>query len=650
MPVYNHDHENEVTYFAATNFRNQLKKFGIKTDDRRRHMYVLGKTGSGKTTLLANMALQDIERGHGVAITDPHGDVLNSLLDYIPSNRVNDVVYFNPSDTEHPIAFNVLENVNPDHKHLVASGLMSVFKKIWANLWSARMEYILNNTILALLDSPGNTLLGIMRMLSDKDFRKKIVDNIKDPVVKSFWINEYANYSDKFRQEAIAPIQNKVGQFLSSSIIRNIVGQPKSTIDPRKIIDEGKILLLDLSKGKIGEDNSALLGAMMVTKLWLAAMSRVDIPEKERLDFYLYVDEFQNFATESFADILSEARKYHLNLLIAHQYINQLISPDSKKVKEAVFGNVGTIVCFRVGAADAEELVTEFEPTFEENDLVNIGKHEVFLKLMIDGMASTPFTAKTLPPLSQGKENDNREKIIAVSRERYSNPKEEVEERIVRWSGMEKMFKGAAEEEFVDEEETIFKEGKPKKEKPTGPRFKVFCDNCGATSEINFIPDLSKALFCKNCLPEFKKGAIDPRKLKSKNAHLKAEIEKYQANLSAVVAPVSPVDAELLVASIPAKVTADGPADKLPAMEKPVIKNEPVKEEKPVIVKKEEKQIVPPAPQKTAKTNFLDDKREETEGVGLASLKSGDRVIGFGGRKNGAGKRVKPGEVVRIKN
>jgi CxxC-x17-CxxC domain-containing protein len=651
MPIYNHKHEDEVTYFAATNFRNQMKKFGIKTDDRRRHMYVLGKTGSGKTTLLANMALQDIERGHGVAITDPHGDVLNSLLDYIPANRINDVVYFNPSDTEFPIAFNVLENVNPDHKHLVASGLMSVFKKIWANLWSARMEYILNNTILALLDSPGNTLLGIMRMLSDKDFRKKIVDNIKDPVVKSFWINEYANYSDKFRQEAIAPIQNKVGQFLSSSIIRNIVGQPKSTIDPRKIIDEGKILLLDLSKGKIGEDNSALLGAMMVTKLWLAAMSRVDIPEKERLDFYLYVDEFQNFATESFADILSEARKYHLNLLIAHQYINQLISPDSKKVKEAVFGNVGTIVCFRVGAADAEELVTEFEPTFEENDLVNIGKHEVFLKLMIDGMASAPFTAKTLAPLSQGKENDNREKIIAVSRERYSNPREEVEERIVRWSGMEKMFKGAAEEEFVDEEESIFKEGRPKKEKPVGPHFKVFCDNCGATSEINFIPDLRKALFCKNCLPEFKKGAIDPRKLKSKNEHLKAEIEKYQASLTTSAVTVSPPVGGSPAAPVIAKTTVDGPADKLPAMEKTKIKSESIKkEEELVIVEKEEKRVVTPVSKKTAKTNFLDDKREETEGVGLKSLKSDDRVVGFGGRKNGTGKRVKPGEVVRIKN
>ncbi|MDD5289763.1 MAG: type IV secretion system DNA-binding domain-containing protein [Patescibacteria group bacterium] len=648
MPIYNHDHENEVTYFAATNFRNQMKKFGIKTDDRRRHMYVLGKTGSGKTTLLANMALQDIERGHGVAITDPHGDVLNSLLDFIPSNRVNDVVYFNPSDTEHPIAFNVLENVNPDHKHLVASGLMSVFKKIWANLWSARMEYILNNTILALLDSPGNTLLGIMRMLSDKDFRRKIVDNINDPVVKSFWINEYANYSDKFRQEAIAPIQNKVGQFLSSSIIRNIVGQPKSTIDPRKIIDEGKILLLDLSKGKIGEDNSALLGAMMVTKLWLAAMSRVDIPEKERLDFYLYVDEFQNFATESFADILSEARKYHLNLLIAHQYINQLISPDSKKVKEAVFGNVGTLVCFRVGAADAEELVTEFEPTFEENDLVNIGKHEIFLKLMINGMATSPFTAKTLPPLSQGKENDNRDKIIAVSRERYSNPRAEVEERIVRWSGMEKMFKGTAEEEYIDEEELVFKEGKVKKEKPSGPSFKAYCDNCGATTAINFIPDLSKAIFCKNCLPEFKRGAIDPRKLKSKNPHLKAEIEKYQKSLVTANSEEGREKSE--PASSVSKPETGNQKTEI-GNQKPVvaISEERIeKSEKKIEIKK--KEITPePAPKKTAKANFMADKREEAEGVSLANLKDDNRVVGFNNRRGGTGKSVKPGEVVRIK-
>jgi len=276
--------DNLVTYFAQTNYRNKMQKFGIRQIDRRRHFYILGKTGSGKTTLMANMALQDIENGNGLAVVDPHGDVLDSLLDFIPANRVNDVIYINPVDSEYPIAFNVLENVQDEQKHLVASGLMSVFKKIWANLWSARMEHIMRNCILALLEVPGNTLLGIMRLLVDKNFRKKIIDNVSDPVVKSFWVDEYANWNDRFRVEAIQPIQNKVGQFLSSAIIRNLVGQPKSTLDLRKIMDNRQILLMDLSKGRLGEDNSNLLGAMLITKLWLAAMSRVDTPEEERKD------------------------------------------------------------------------------------------------------------------------------------------------------------------------------------------------------------------------------------------------------------------------------------------------------------------------------------------------------------------------------
>ena len=351
--------DNEITYFAKTNFRNQEKKFGIRLDDRRRHMYVVGKTGVGKTEILKNMIIQDMENGHGLAYIDPNGDAVEDILECVPSHRINDVIYYNPADTDYPIAFNILENVDPEYKHLVADGLMGVFTKIWANMWSARMEYILRNCILALLDVPGNTLLGVMRLLVDKDFRGKVIDKIKDPVVKSFWVEEYANYNDRFRTEAIAPIQNKIGQFLSSSIIRNIVGQTKSTIDLRKIMDDGKILLMNLSKGKIGEDNSALLGAMMVTKIQLAAMSRADTPEKERKDFFLYVDEFQNFATESFADILSESRKYHLGLIVGHQYIAQLATPDSTRVRDAVFGNVGTIVCFRVGAADAYFLLKE---------------------------------------------------------------------------------------------------------------------------------------------------------------------------------------------------------------------------------------------------------------------------------------------------
>ncbi len=430
------DENEQITVFAKTNFRNKEVPFGIKTDDRRRHMYLIGKTGMGKTTLMENMVIQDIRNGHGVAFLDPHGDSVQRILNSVPNYRVNDVIYFNPADLDYPVAFNILESVDPKYKHLVASGLMGVFTKIWANLWSARMEYILNNTILALLDSPGNTLLGITRMYVDKKYRKKIVDNIRDPMVKAFWTDEFANYNEKYRTEAIAPIQNKVGQFLSSGIIRNIVGQPKSTIDLREIMDQRKILIMDLSKGKVGEDNSALLGAMIVTKLQLAAMSRTDIPEHERKDFYLYVDEFQNFATESFATILSEARKYRLNLIVGHQYISQLEQDKSTKVRDAIFGNVGTMVLFRIGAADAEFLETEFEPIFTPNDLVNLPKYHIILKLMINGVASEPFSAVTMPPSPEWV-TENGDKVIKVSRERYANPRLDVEDKISRWMGAE---------------------------------------------------------------------------------------------------------------------------------------------------------------------------------------------------------------------
>ncbi|HMQ01573.1 MAG TPA: type IV secretion system DNA-binding domain-containing protein [Candidatus Doudnabacteria bacterium] len=424
----------QINFFAKTNFRNQQVPFGIKPDDRRRHMYIIGKTGMGKTTMMENMVIQDIRNGNGVCFIDPHGDSIQKILDYVPQSRINDVVYFNPADLEHPIAFNILESVETRYKHLVASGLMGVFTKIWASMWSSRMEYILNNTILALLDSPGNTMLGIVRMYVDKKYRKKIVDNIKDPMVRAFWIEEFANYAEKYRTEAVAPIQNKVGQFLSSAVIRNIVGQPKSTIDLRDIMDNNKILLLDLSKGKVGEDNSALLGAMIITKLQLAALSRVDIPEQERKDFYLYVDEFQNFVTDSFATILSEARKYRLNLTMGHQYIGQLTPENNNKVRDAVFGNVGTMVVFRVGAADAEYLETEFEPAFTPNDIVNLPKYHIILRLMINGIASDPFTAVTIPVNDEWFVGSG-EKVIKVSRERYAKPREQVEDKIQRWMG-----------------------------------------------------------------------------------------------------------------------------------------------------------------------------------------------------------------------
>ncbi|EKE21861.1 MAG: hypothetical protein ACD_7C00101G0002 [uncultured bacterium] len=425
-----------ITFFAKTNFRNQNVKFGIKTSDRQRHMYVIGKTGMGKTTLLENIVMQDIANGHGVAYIDPHGDTAEKLIKAIPAHRINDVVYFNPADTEFPIAFNILESVSEDKKHLVASGMMGVFKKIWPDVWSARMEYILSNALLALLDYPGSTMMGVNRMMSDKKYRQRVYEKIKDPVVKGFWIDEFETWEDRFRKEAVAAIQNKVGQFLSSFLIRNIVGQTKSTINMREIMDNNKILIVNLSKGRIGEDAMRLLGGMIVTKIQLAAMERVDMPEEERKNFYLTVDEFQNFVTESFANILSEARKYRLNLLVAHQYISQLETDTSSVVKDAIFGNVGTIVAFRVGAEDAEFLEKEFEPVFMLNDIVNLPKFSIYLKLMIDGIAGNAFSATALPPIDITGTTENAQKVIKISRERYAKNRQEIEEKIARWTGM----------------------------------------------------------------------------------------------------------------------------------------------------------------------------------------------------------------------
>ncbi|MEK7181518.1 MAG: CxxC-x17-CxxC domain-containing protein [Patescibacteria group bacterium] len=426
------NHQNDITFFAKTNFRGQERVFGIKTDDRRRHMYVIGKTGMGKTNLLENLAIQDIQKGHGIAFIDPHGDTAEKIIKAIPANRINDVIYFNPADQDFPIAFNVMEKVGPEYRHLVASGLVGVFKKIWADSWGPRLEYILRNAILALLEYPGSTLLGVTRILVDKSYRERVVEKITDPVVRSFWVDEFTKWNDRTLQEVISPIQNKVGQFLSSSLVRNIVGQTVSSFDIRKVMDEKKILIMNLSKGRIGEDNSALLGAMMITKIQLAAMARVDTPEEERADFYLYVDEFQNFATESFANILSEARKYHLNLILANQYVNQI----EEEVRDAIFGNAGSIISFRVGATDAEFLEKEFEPVFMMNDIVNLPKYQIYLKLMIDGIAGDAFSANVLPPIKIESDPETERKIIQSSRERYATAQAEVEDKIRRWSGM----------------------------------------------------------------------------------------------------------------------------------------------------------------------------------------------------------------------
>lgn len=433
------DDLNNVTYFGETDSRSNRRKFGIRDIDRSKHFYVIGKSGMGKSTLLENMAVQDIQNGHGMCFIDPHGGTAEKLLEYIPEERIKDVLYFAPFDMDHPIAFNIMEDVGAEKRHLVVNGLMSVFEKIWEDAWSARMAYILQNTLLALLEYPGATLLAVNRMYTDKEFRNKVVENVTDVSVKSFWVDEYAKYTDKYVQEATPAIQNKIGQFAGNPLIRNIIGQPKSSFDLRKIMDEKKILIVNLSKGRVGEGNARLLGSMLITKIYLAAMSRADEHASSLAKlppFYLFVDEFQSFADKSFADILSEARKYKLCLTMAHQYIEQM----EEEVREAVFGNVGSMLAFRVGAYDAEVLEKEFAPVFTAEDLVNLGLRQIYLKLMIDSVTSQPFSATTLPPIPLQEKNSVKE-VIAYSRNTYAKPRPMVEQAIIDWHGTPKETK-----------------------------------------------------------------------------------------------------------------------------------------------------------------------------------------------------------------
>ncbi len=551
------NNDNLINVFGETTFRNQSRKFGIKVDDRRRHMYLIGKTGMGKSTMIENMVIEDIKAGRGVGLVDPHGDLAEKIIEHIPSDRVNDVIYFNPADIEYPLAFNVMEWATPEQKHLIASGLIGVFYKLWADSWGPRLEYLLRNAILALLDYPGSTLLGVTRILVDKTYRKKVIDKIQDPVVRAFWVDEYTKYSNQFQVEAISPIQNKVGQFLSIPMIRNIIGQVKSTIDLRNIMDNKKILIMNLSKGRIGEDASALLGAMMITKIQLASMSRVSIPEMERQDFYLYIDEFQNFTTESFANILSEARKYRLNLIMAHQYIEQL----GETVEAAVFGNVGTLVVFRVGAADAEELVKEFVPVFYEEDLVNLPKYEMYLKLMIDGIASDPFSARGLPPLPEEEKTGNKDKVIKVSRERYAKRREIVEEKITRWHT-------SKEEQIKDEgkKEDKYKVSAKSREREKGKarqeirltktkdddvyKHVAVCSRCGKKTRVSFMPDGIRPVYCKECLAlarEEKREEVEVRKTAKKEELAKLERAFHNSSAKSKVDTLSKEAKEITI-------------------------------------------------------------------------------------------------------
>ena len=578
------NYNKDITYLAKTNFRNQFQVFGIKRRDRRQHVYVLGKSGTGKSALLANMIVQNIANGEGLAVVDPHGELVESVLATIPPERVKDVIYFNPADQDYHIGFNVLQIADPKYKHLVASGLMGIFTKIWANAWSARMEYILNNCILALLDTPGSTLLGIPRLLVDKDYRAEILSNVKDPVLRSFWINEYETWRDQYRNEAIAPIQNKVGQFLSTAMVRNVLGQSESTIDIFDAMNSGKIFLVNVSKGRIGEDNSALLGGMLITKMQLAAMERVRIPEDQRKDFYLYVDEFQNFVTESFASILSEARKYRLNLTIAHQYIAQLVTKDSDSVRDAVFGNVGTMIVFRIGAADAEFLEKEFEPEFEIEDLVNLPNYNAYLKLMVDGITSRPFSALTLPPFKVVADSNVEEQIIESSRRLYAKPREDVEKEISAWSGMMEKVRPTGDGASAGKDKDKEGEGK----------FKAICSSCGKETFVPFEPEPGRPVYCRDCIAKIKSGELKP-------VRAPKPVEKPAEKPAEVVAetPAPAVVENPTPTPLPAPTPAPQPepvVQQAAAVPEPVIVAQPQPQQSELIPQAQPESVSQPAP------------------------------------------------------
>ena len=419
--------DDHFTHIGTREIWGGIRPVSISLPDRRQHLYIIGKTGSGKTTLLRNLIVQHLAAGHGVGLIDPHGDLADELLDCIPPHRADDLVYFNPGDLDFPIGLNPLANVAPDDRHLVASGIVGSFKSIWRDSWGPRLEYILYNAIAALLDCPNTSLLGVNRMLTDADYRRRIVSKVRDPFVRAFWTDEYENYDPRFQREAIAPIQNKLGQFIQNPVIRNILGQVRSKVSIPFMMDTGRIFLANLSKGKLGADKSNLLGSLLTTQFQLAAMARVNQPEAERRDFYLFIDEFQNFTTDAFASILSEARKYRLCLTLSHQYIEQIPDP----VRAAIFGNVGSLVSFRVGHIDAEALRGEFGNIYPLETFTGLDRYQILARLSEDGQTREPFRAQTLPPIEH--QIGSREKFIARSRDKYAAPRVDVEEKINRW-------------------------------------------------------------------------------------------------------------------------------------------------------------------------------------------------------------------------
>jgi len=429
LPIYGRVDPKDASFIGRTNYVAALEEkkfiFGIKRGDRRRHMYIIGKSGVGKSKLLELLIRQDVAYGHGLCLMDPHGDVIDAILDFIPENRIDDVVLFDPTDMTHPASFNPLQNVDPGFKHQLTQGLIEVMEKQFGANWTPRLEHVFRFTCLALLDYPHATMRGMISMLTDRNYRQKVIEYIEDDMVKRFWAIEFADWSEKFDTDAIIPLVNKLGQFLSDPLLRNIFGQKENKINFEKIMNEGKILFVNLSKGRLGEENSSFLGSMLITKIKQAGMSRASLPERDRTDYYLYVDEFHNLVTETFENILSEARKYGLCLSVAHQYAGQLIP----RVQAAVLGNTGTIVIFRVGGEDAVKLQPEMAPIFEVKDMINLGMREFYIKMTIDGNTYDPFSAETLKVLPANHPS-YRARIIEASRRKYTIPADDAKKLI----------------------------------------------------------------------------------------------------------------------------------------------------------------------------------------------------------------------------
>lgn len=473
LPIYGQINPAAVSFFGRTNYEVALEKkrfiFGIKRKDRRRHIYIIGKSGVGKSKLLELLLRQDIAYGHGLCLFDPHGDVIEAILDFVPQNRIEDVVLIDPADTEYPASFNPLANVESGFKHQLTQGLIEVLEKQFGANWTPRLEHVFRFTCLALLDYPYATMRGMISLLNDRNYRQKVVEYIQDEMVRRFWAVEFADWSEKFDTDAIIPLVNKLSQFLSDPMLRNIFGQRENKINLEQLIQEKKIILINLSKGKIGEENSSFFGSMFVTKIKQAGMARAALPEEQRHDFYLYVDEFHNLVTETFENLMSEARKYGLCLTMAHQYIGQLLP----KIQASVLGNVGTIIVFRIGGEDAMKLKSEMAPIFEPKDMINLGMQEFFIKMTINGESYDPFSAETLKILPAPRRSFKKE-IIESSRMKYAVPAEEVakliaeeEASILRSSQEKAMIEGKkgneakTEEPNAEEQIVEKKEGTP---------------------------------------------------------------------------------------------------------------------------------------------------------------------------------------------